>query len=132
MTEIPSTLKRWVDAVNSQNLDTLASLMTPRYSFFVEGETPTQGVQRNRAAWHGYFTSFPDYRIHIDEAFGRPDAWYLVGHTQGSHVPAEQEAVPSSVIWRAVLEGDQLSEWSIYPASDDNRRRFNLPIGGDA
>lgn len=127
--QIPTPLRLWIDAINSKNLDALVSMMTPTHAFFVEGEPPTIGRENNRRAWRGYLTRFPGYRIHIDEAYAQADAWYLMGHTEGSHVPQELELTPSSVIWRAVLEGDRLLEWSIYPASEENRQRFGIPIG---
>lgn len=125
--KMPTPLEIWIRAVNSQCLNTLESLMASQHAFFVEGEKPTLGPQNNRRAWQRYFASFPDYQIHIDEVFERADAWYLVGHTYGSHVPREFETIPSSVIWRAVLEGSYLTEWSIYPSDESTRRRFGIP-----
>ena len=68
---------------------------------------------------------------HLDEIHGRADAWYLLGHTEGSRVPSALEAIQASVIWRAVGDGEQLAGWSIFKASDDNRRRFGLARNPD-
>lgn len=127
-TTLPRPLARWLAAINSQDVAALTELMTPNHQFFVEGEAPTTGVEANCRAWQRYFERFPNYTIHVDEAFARTDAWYLVGHTTGSHVPRELEVVSSSVIWRAALQADQLVEWSIYPATNDHRRRFDITL----
>lgn len=124
---MPPLLTRWISAINSGDLIRLVEIMSPSHTFFVEGEHPTIGKEKNHRAWQGYFSTFPNYQIFIDEYFDRPDAWYLVGHTQGSHVPPEIESIPRSVIWRAVLEGSQVFEWSIYPGDEAHCRQFSLP-----
>ena len=103
--------------------------MADNHTFFVDGEQPSFGIEKNRQAWRGYFEGFPHYKIFIDKAYVHPDAWYLVGHTKGSHVPANLETIPGSVIWRAVIENNLLVEWSIYNTSVENRTRFNLCPG---
>ncbi len=101
--------------------------MSSNHTFFVEGEAPTIGVEANRRAWRGYFSSFPSYKIYIDSSYEDHGVFYLLGHTQGSHVPAELESVPESVIWKATLEADTLSEWIIF----DGSRRQSLGIPDD-
>lgn len=118
----------FVELINARDVDGIARAVSSDTRFFVEGESPTVGRGRVREAWAGYFKAFPDYVVFMDEAHERADATYLVGHTSGSHVARELELVPSSVIWRCEVAGDQVAEWSIYPASAANRERFGLGV----
>lgn len=121
------TIEQWLQAINSHDVDTLESLGSDDHTFFVEGETPTVGKATIKPSWVGYFKLCPNYVVLIDEYYELPDAYYLIGHTAGSHVPSHLEKIPSSVIWRCEINGGTVSEWSIYEASDTNRERFNLP-----
>ena len=121
------TCKTWIDYINAQNLDGLFALASEDHRFFVEGEPPTIGRDKVRSSWTGYFSGYPEYVVFEDELFDLDDAIYVVGHTTGSHVPQELEAIPSSVIWRCVVSTNgKVSEWSIYPATPENRSRFQL------
>lgn len=121
------TCRTWIKHINNQSLEGLESLASDDHIFFVEGETPTIGRDRVRPSWTGYFTGYPEYVVSEDELYDHEDAVYVVGHTTGSHVPQELESIPSSVIWRCVVdEIGQVSEWSIYPATQENRSRFRL------
>lgn len=120
------TIERWVLAINTQDIDMLESLGAEDHVFFVEGETPTVGRHRIRASWEGYFELCPNYMVYIDEYFENVDAFYLIGHTTGSHVPRHIEVRPSSVIWRCVLNEGSVREWSIYEATRENRAKYNV------
>ena len=107
--------------------ETDGALASDDHMFFVEGEPTTIGKERVRPSWTGYFTAYPDYVVYEDELHDQEDAVYVVGHTNGSHVPQELETIPSSVIWRCVIdEFGKVSEWSIYPGTPVNRARFRL------
>jgi len=121
-----SLASRWIDAINAQDIDALAALAAKDHRFFVEGEEPTVGRERIKKAWIGYFQAYPDYRIYVDEDYDKRDAIYLIGHTTGSHIPTEFEEEPSSVIWRCEISNGRVSEWSIFPATDEHRKRFGI------
>jgi len=128
--EMPTPLQvatAFVESINSQDLSGVIHSVSDDSRFFVDGEPPTVGRESLRDAWAGYFEAFPAYLIFVDESYERPDAVYLVGHTRGSHVPSELEKIPSSVIWRCEVTDDLVAEWSVFPASEGNRRRFDLP-----
>ncbi len=131
-TKVNAVLKQWLQAINSQDVDSLQNLCSANHVFFVDGESPKVGKQRNRAAVLGYFELYPEYSVYVDEYYDRPDAHYIVGHTTGSHVDTMLEQIPSSVIWRCQTKAGTVTEWSIYEASIENRRRFNLQGTGDS
>jgi len=137
---VNQVVESWLQAINSHDVDALETLGSENHVFFVEGEKPTVGKDKIRASWAGYFELCPSYIVFIDEYFElcpsyivfideyfeKPDAYYLVGHTSGSHIPTHLESIPSSVIWRCAVTGGNVVEWSIYEASDDNRAKFDL------
>lgn len=126
-TETVQACRTWIEYINNQNLDGLVALASEDHTFFVEGEPPTIGKEKVRPSWAGYFSRYRDYVVFEDELFDLDDAVYAVGHTAGSHVPVELERTPSSVIWKCVVNSDgKVSEWSIYPATPENRSRFQL------
>ncbi|MGI9328963.1 MAG: ester cyclase [Pseudomonadales bacterium] len=124
---VPERIRNWIECINSQDIEKLASHMSADHTFFVEGEEPTVGIESNQQAWSAYFSAFPNYKIHIDSAYEDHGVFYLLGHTKGSHVPADLESIPESVIWKATLEADTLSEWIIF----DGTRRHSLGISND-
>ena len=107
----------WMRQINDQNLDGPVSLASADHTFFVEGENPMVGRDKILPSWTGYFDGYPEYVVYEDELFDLDDAVYVVGHATGSHVPRELETIPSCVIWRCVITGERISEWSIYPAT---------------
>jgi hypothetical protein len=108
------------------DVDGLVDMMTADHTFYVEGERPTTGRAAMRRAWQGYFDAFPDYRVVEDEHYQRGDRIFIVGHTTGSHVPHDLEVKPGSVIWKACVRDNLVSEWIIYPATPEQRARFGL------
>ena len=98
--------------------------MSPNHTFYVDGEAPTVGAAKNTRAWQQYFASYPHYQIIIDSVHKDEDTYYLLGHTNGSHVPDELETIPESVIWKVGLAADTISEWIIYDG--DKRVEFGL------
>ncbi len=79
--------------INRGDLDGLCDSMTDDHVFYVEGEEPTNGKERMRDAWRGYFDGFPNYQVFEDEVFENSLGVFIVGHTSGSHVPAEEETI---------------------------------------
>ena len=124
-----ATVQQWIESINSQSVDRLEELASADHVFFVDGEARTIGRDKVRPSWLGYFEAFPSYQIFIDEQFALPDAYYLLGHTEGSHIPAELELIPSSVIWRCKIDEGKVSEWSIYEGTQSNREHFGLATG---
>ena len=126
--QLPEVILKWIDLINSKNLHTLQKYMTATHTFFVEGESPTVGVTKNCRAWQGYFSSFPKYRIYVDSCYYNGEgSYYLLGHTNGSHVSDELESVPESVIWKTTINGGLIDQWIIYEG--DRRQSLGIPNG---
>ncbi|TFF93136.1 nuclear transport factor 2 family protein [Candidatus Thorarchaeota archaeon] len=53
---------RFVDCINSEDPEGLMALQTDDFTFTSYSEEIFVG----RDGWHDYFTSYPDYKIHVD------------------------------------------------------------------
>ncbi|MGI9323856.1 MAG: YybH family protein [Pseudomonadales bacterium] len=90
--------RSWVRCINEHDVEGLVSLAAEDHCFFVESESSTIGREKDRTSWLGYLAAFPVYRIYVDEIHNLGDAVYVLGHTSGSHVPPDLEALPSGVL----------------------------------
>jgi ketosteroid isomerase-like protein len=121
MHENRSTVLRFVEYINSQDLQGLASLTADQFTFTdssgrVYVWSRQQAVQE---CWVGYFTPFPDYKIHVQQVLTGGDGVAIIGQTSGSHMPADIEA-RSTMLWIAELQDGLVCEWRIY-ATDEYR-----------
>jgi caffeoyl-CoA O-methyltransferase len=89
-----------------------------------------------RTAWDGYFALFPDYRIDAAETTRHGDTVGLFGSASGSlrgtGDPSLSFHVPAA--WRAVLQGELVSEWHVYCDTGEMRRILSseAQAGGSA
>jgi len=108
----------FVRAINGQNVDEMAGLMTADHVFIDSDGAEIRGRERMRAGWAQYFQLFPDYRITIQETYSRDPVVVLVGAAEGTYAVggellAENHwSVPA--VWRAVARDDALLEWRVY------------------
>lgn len=108
---------RFVECINNQDIESLASLMTEDFTMIAHNDEPEIVRQLMWQRYQSYFPHFPDYRIHIQKmAFSR-DEVAMIGKTTGSHVPVEIER-EETVIFIARIEDDLVSQWRIYSDMD--------------
>ncbi|KPL21527.1 MAG: hypothetical protein AMJ93_09410 [Anaerolineae bacterium SM23_84] len=121
MHENKSVVLKFVEYINSQDLDGLASLTADEFTFTdVSGHVHVWSREEAvQECWQGYFTPFPDYKIHVRQVLTGGDRVAIIGQTSGSHMPAEIEA-RSTVLWIAGLRDGLVCEWRIY-ATDEYR-----------
>ena len=79
-------------------------------------------VTRGRQGWEDYFTSNPDYRIHVERVLIGGDGVAIIGRTTGSHVQPEVEE-HETVLWTAEIRGGLVSEWRIYTDIEEARKK---------
>ena len=108
----------FVKAINSHALDRIAALMTDDHVFIDSDGTRHQGKDRMREGWRGYLALVPDYRVIVEETFGRGQMIILLGEAEGTFVQdgrLEQEnhwRVPAA--WRVVVKNGKVSIWQLY------------------
>ncbi len=77
--------REFVRAINRQDIDALASLMTPDHTYIDSLGDTVAGRDRMRAGWAGYFSMVPDSSITIEESYGDGDVVVLLGVAQGTY-----------------------------------------------
>ncbi len=109
---------RFIDAINTADLDALGRFMTDDHRLVVLDEVPVEGRAANVEAWRGYFGSFPEYVIHPRQMTVEGGRVTVVGATTGSHLGLpDQEELQIGVTWRAeVNDKGALSLWQVASA----------------
>ena len=113
----------FVDRINAGDVEGLMELETEDFAFVDVDGTVERGRETMRAGWSGYFSDFPDYKIHLANVVTYGNLVIMIGRTTGSQIPPEIEA-EETVIWTALVEGDRLSEWRILYADTDKVKKF--------
>jgi len=71
------------EAINNQNLDKLASLMTEDHTFFSIGEEDVvKGRSAMLKAWQGFFKAYPDDKNHFTQVESRKNLVIMVGFSE--------------------------------------------------
>jgi hypothetical protein len=134
MNEPPKTLLppwalaiAFVDAVNTNNLDRLESLMHADHNLKLFDEEPVAGIASNVEAWRGYCGSWPGYIIYPRRMAEVADAVAILGHTTGSHLglPDAEEA-RLTLIWLCRCKDGRVLSWELLEDTPDNRKRWSL------
>jgi ketosteroid isomerase-like protein len=118
---------RFVECINRRDADGLTELMADDHVFIdLSGEE-----HRDREAliqgWRSYFTQFPEYMIHLAEAYTLGDTVALVGRTTGSHTgQPRHEEFQGTLIWVAETLQGKLRRWQLVDDTPANRSSLGL------
>ena len=116
----------FVRAINHQNIEELAGLMTEDHVFIDSLGTCVEGREKMTAGWAGYFRMIPDYTIVIEEAFAVGAVVLMCGTAQGTYAP--DSALSAENRWstpaalRAVVRGELVAEWRVYADNEPIRQ----------
>jgi uncharacterized protein (TIGR02246 family) len=80
-TEIASS---FVAAINSNDPDQLAQLMTEDHTFIDSDGSEHAGRDEMRNGWKQYFSMVPDFQVHVNEALSRDNTVVLFGVAEGT------------------------------------------------
>jgi uncharacterized protein (TIGR02246 family) len=119
-------VEAFVRAINRQDVEALAELMTEEHRFVDSLGAVVQGREAMRAGWKGYFSMVPDYSIAVDETFCDGPIVVLLGTAQGTYagggrITAENRW-KTPVALRASVEDGKVSEWRVYADNEPMRR----------
>jgi ketosteroid isomerase-like protein len=118
-------VRAYVARINAGDAAGLAALATADHRF-VDATGVAHPGGLGREGWEGYFASFPDYRIEVEETFASGAAVAVFGWASGSRAGA---AWRFPAAWRAVVREGRLHEWRVYADVEPmlrslGRRRF--------
>ena len=108
----------FVNRINRHDVGGLAAIMSEDHRFIDGLGQAVEGRERMEKGWLGYFSWFPDYRIKVDDILSNGNVVALFGTAEGTFsvngkLAAENHwKIPAA--WKAVIRGEQVSEWSVY------------------
>jgi ketosteroid isomerase-like protein len=142
-----SVAKEFVQAINQQNPELLASLMTPDHQFIDSLGHSASGWEGVTEGWRLYFQMVPDYRLDVDETYEQEGSVVMLGTARGTYSHAFQDVqamgmpnqmtdsgsrepkrwqTPAAVRAR-VLDG-KVAEWRVYADNEPLRRLMKQSI----
>ena len=116
--KLKEAVMRFVDCINAGDLRALMAHQTEDFTFI----DMSGNVFTGRQGWEDYFTSYPDYRIHVDRVVTGGDGVAIIGRTTGSHVAPDVEE-HEAVLWTAEIRDGLVAEWRIYTDLEDAKRK---------
>jgi uncharacterized protein (TIGR02246 family) len=116
----------FVKAINRQDVDALAELMTPRHRFIDSLGGVTEGRDAMRTGWVGYFRMVPDYTIEIKETFCDGPVVVMLGVVGGTYAADGQLSAENRwqtpAALRALVEEGKVAEWRVYADNEPIRQ----------
>ncbi len=128
----------FVRAINRQDVEGLAGLMTEGHRFVDSLGNAVEGREKMRAGWVGYFRMVPDYSIAVEETYcGSPstpvaaaasaqEVVVMLGVAQGTYTAdgtlKAENRWKTPAAWRALIEDGKVAEWRVYADNEPMRR----------
>lgn len=124
--------KAFVRAINWQDVNALAELMTEEHRFVDALENVVAGRDRMRAGWKGYFAMVPDYTIVVEETYCDGTVVVMLGKAQGTYAvdgrTAAENRWETPTALRAQVEHSKVAEWRVY-ADNEPLRQIMARLG---
>jgi ketosteroid isomerase-like protein len=103
-------------AINRQDIDALASLMTDDHEFVDTTGTVERGKAHCLDLWRGFFAQFPDYRNTFTRVSANNNEVVIVGYSTCS-----VKELDGPALWKAVIVNDNVAHWRVYDDTPENR-----------
>jgi ketosteroid isomerase-like protein len=123
-----SVAHAFVRAINRQDVDALAELMTAEHRFIDSMGNIAEGREKLRTGWAAYFRMVPDYAVAIEETFSDGPVVAMLGMAQGTYTsdgqlkPENHWTTPTA--FRAFIEDGKVAEWRVYCDNEPMRQRM--------
>lgn len=121
-----SVAQAFLRAINRQDVDALAGLMSPDHRFVDSLGFVTEGREKLREGWGAYFRLVPDYAVAIEETYAGGPVVVMLGIAQGTYsrngdcLPENRWQTPAA--FRARVEDGKMAEWRVYADNEPLRR----------
>jgi len=105
-------------AINGHDIEKICSLMTGDHTFIDAHGNKTEGKDKMKAGWAGYFQLFPDYKIELTDIFENGNTIAAFGFAEGTYKGLKTEnnenqwRLPAA--WKAVVEDGKIKQWQVY------------------
>jgi ketosteroid isomerase-like protein len=111
MVNAEEVFRSFVAAVNSNEVEALAALMTPDHLFVDSLGNRTMGADTMKAGWGGYFAMCPDYWIRADDVVADGGLVLAVGEAGGT---IDGVAWRTPAAWKAMIREGKVAEWRVF------------------
>ena len=112
-----TTARRFNDAINARDAESLGDLMTRDHRFVdVDGNTVV-GRAACLEAWRSFFAAFPTYRNELATLEERGGVVVITGRS----VCHDHPDLDGPAIWTARVVGPAVAEWRVHDAAADVR-----------
>ena len=123
-----SVAQAFVRAINRQDVDALAELMTAEHKFIDSLGNVAEGREKMRSGWAAYFKMVPDYTVAIEETLCDGPVVVMMGVGQGTY-SADGRLKPENhwttpIALRAFIEDGKVAEWRVYSDNEPIRQRM--------
>jgi len=116
----------FVRAINRQDVELLAELMSPEHRFVDALGGAVEGREKVQAAWKSYFRMVPDYTIAVEEICCDGPVVVMLGIAQGTYAPKGQMLAENRwqtpAALRALIEDGKVAEWRVYADNEPIRQ----------
>jgi ketosteroid isomerase-like protein len=106
------TLNQFAAAINSHNVLLIGALMTEDHTFVDPHGNEVIGKMMMLAGWGGYFSWFPDYKIHFEEVFEKGNTVFAYGTAEGTSTQNKKWKVPAA--WKVIVEAGRVRYWQVF------------------
>jgi ketosteroid isomerase-like protein len=116
---------KFEEPINGRNAEAIAAFMTADGAFLDSLGNRSQGAEKLRAAWTGYFKIVPDYSISHSEIFADGSTVAVFGSAQGTFSKDGQldkeNFWKTPAAWRAVVKNGKIAVWQVYADNEPIR-----------
>jgi ketosteroid isomerase-like protein len=115
---VKETVLKFIEAINNQDLELMAGLMTEKHVFIDASGSKYEGREGMLEGWKEYFKMFPDYNIEITDiiesdlivgAFG-----YASGTYRGETDDFDSNYWEAPAAWKVIVEEEKIKYWQVF------------------
>ncbi len=118
----------FVRAINRQDVEALAQLMTPDHRFTDSLGNVFAGRAPMRAGWGAYFRSVPDYSLAIEEFYVDGQTVVMLGMAHGTWSAdgtlQEENRWKTPAAVRALVENGLIAAWQVFADNEPVREKM--------
>lgn len=123
-----SVAQAFIRAINRQDADALAGLMTEQHRFIDSMGNASVGRETMRQSWIKYFKIVPDYTVAVEETLCDGPVVVMLGVAEGTYAPHGQlkpeNRWTTPTVFRAFVEEGKVAEWRVYCDNEPIRQRM--------
>jgi ketosteroid isomerase-like protein len=125
-TSAESIAQSFVRAINRQDAEQVAALMSPTHRFVDSLGKVIEGREKMREGWAAYFRMVPDYSVAIEEVYPSDPIVIMIGVAQGTYSrdgklnPENRWHTPVAI--RALVEDGLVAEWRVFADNEPIRK----------